>query len=112
MSIGVIRLLLLIVMFFFLFFGNIQQINALSVLNQENRSLSQKKTTLESQKDAILLENSNRISQDIDKKLAEGKIFNIVLGDNVKLTELQEIVKEYQKKQEQPTNFTNTIVTR
>jgi hypothetical protein len=92
---------------FVVFFSNIHQINSLSIQNNKTRIISNENKKKETQKEYILSQNRAILVQDIDKKLASKEIQNTVIGENIKLSELENILKNQQPT---PTKNTSTLI--
>lgn len=106
---SIIKLLALLILGFILFFGNIQQVNSLSIQNNKTRLLTNEQKKKNTEKEFILSQNTTMIIQEIDKKLATGDIQNTLIGENIKLPELEKILKKQQNTNKN-NNQTNTFI--
>lgn len=104
-----IRLLALLTLCFVLFFGNIQQVNSLSIGNNKTRVLTSEQKKKNTEKESALNQNTLTIIQEIDKKLSIGEIQNTLIGENIKLSDLESILKNQQNSNKN-TNPTNTFI--
>jgi hypothetical protein len=104
-----LKLLAILAIGFGLFFCTIQQVNSLSIQNNKTRVLTNEQKKKESAKESILSQNRTELVQEIDRKLASGDIQNTVIGENIKLSELENILKNQQPSTNQ-NNFYNTII--
>ena len=109
MSLVIIKLISCLSILFVLFFSIIAQINILSVINQENKILLRDKVFLESQREVFIQENTTALVQEIDKKLSNGDIQPISIGENLRQEKLETLIKQQQKQFPQ---ISNIIVTR
>jgi hypothetical protein len=99
----IIKLILYLLMGFILFFGNIQQINYLSLQNRKSIILNTDKTTLELKKETLLRQNQVKFMTEIDKKIADKEIEQTTIGANT-----NETLEEALNREKKP--FNNTVI--
>jgi hypothetical protein len=90
---------------FLLLFGNIQQINFLSLQNRRAINLIAETNNLQLRKESLLLQNNTKFVAEIDKKIEKNEIQQTVIGINA-----NQSFDEALKKQTTPTNLSNTTI--
>jgi hypothetical protein len=103
MTITISKLISLLLLGFVLFFGNIQQINYLSLQNRKSIILNADKSTLELKKETLLQQNQVKFINEIDKKIANNEIQQTAIGANN-----SETLEQALNKQKKP--FNNTVI--
>jgi hypothetical protein len=106
MTANIIRLISILLVGFVLLFGNIQQINFLSLQNRKAIILAKDKTDLELKKETILQQNLAKFSVEIDKKIAKNEIQQTIIGLNKNISNLENLINN----QKLLKNTNNTVI--
>lgn len=105
MSIQIIKLIAILSLGFILLFGNIQQINFLSLQNRRTIILTAENNSLQLKKETLLQQNNSKFVSDIEQKIKQNQIQQVVTGNNKKQS-----LEDAFKKQNSPININNTAV--
>ena len=77
---NLIKLISILSVGFVLLFGNIQQINFLSIQNRKSINLTAENSALLLKKETLLQQNNNKFMAEIDKKIEKNEIQQTVIG--------------------------------
>lgn len=106
---SIIKLISVLSLGFVLLFGNVQQINSLSIQNRKYINLLAENNGLQLKKETLLQQNNNKFMAEIEKKIEKNEIQQTVIGVAVN----KESFDEAFKSQRNQVNINNTtIVTR
>jgi hypothetical protein len=105
----VIKLISILTVGFILLFGNVQQINFLSIQNRKSINLAAENSVLQSKKETLLQQNNNKFMAEIDKKIEKKEIQQTVIGAAVNKETFDDVFKSQQN---QVNVNTTTIVAR
>jgi hypothetical protein len=106
---NIIRLIAILTVGFILLFGNVQQINFLSIQNRKSINLAAENSGLQLKKETLLQQNNSKFMSEIEKKIEKKEIQQTVIGAVVNKETFDEAFKSQQNK----TNVNaTTIVTR
>lgn len=105
MNAQITKLISILMLGFILLFGNIQQINFLSLQNRRAINLTSENNNLQLRKETLLQQNNTKFVAEIDKKIEKNQIQQTVIGSNNKQS-----FDEAMKKQSVPTNTNNTVI--
>jgi hypothetical protein len=101
----IIKLICILFIGFVLFFGNIQQINFLSLQNRKSIILNADNSSLELKKESLSQQNQIKFIAEIDKKIANKEIEQTAIGANSR-----ESLEEVINKQKKTRPNTNTVI--
>jgi hypothetical protein len=94
-----VQLISIVSLFVLMLFSIANQINLLATFNQNKNSLENEKNELETKKDSMFRENSLALKTEIERKVAANQILPAFSGQTIKITDLDDVVVEQQKKQ-------------
>ena len=105
MNTQIIKLISILVVGFILLFGNIQQINFLSLQNRRVINLTAETNNLQLKKESLLQQNNTKFVAEIDKKIEKKEIQQTVIGINN-----NQSFDQAMRKQDTPTVINNTTI--
>jgi hypothetical protein len=103
---SIIKLICILTVGFVLLFGNVQQINFLSIQNRKSINLTAENSGLQLKKETLLQQNNNKFMAEIDKKIEKNEIQQTVIGAAVNKETFDEVFKNQQNQ----INVNNTTV--
>jgi hypothetical protein len=105
---NIIKLVCILTVGFILLFGNVQQINFLSIQNRKSINLTAENSGLQLKKETLVQQNNNKFMDEIDKKIEKNEIQQTVIGAAVNKQTFDEAFKNQQNQ----VNNNTTIVAR
>lgn len=106
MNIYTTKLISILILGFILLFGNIQQINFLSLQNRRVINLTAENNSLQLRKETLLQQTSTKFVAEIDKKIEKNEIQQTAIGTNNDKQSFDEALKN----QNIPLNINNTTI--
>jgi hypothetical protein len=106
---NIIKLISILSVGFILLFGNVQQINFLSIQNRKSINLTAENSALQLKKETLSQQNNNKFIAEIDKKIEKNEIQQTVIGAAMNKETFGEVFKSQQN---QVNVNTTTIVAR
>jgi ATP-dependent 26S proteasome regulatory subunit len=94
-----VQLISIVSLFVLMLFSIANQINLLATFNQNKNGLENEKNELETKKDSMFRENSLALKAEIERKVSANQILPAFAGQTIKITDLDDVVVEQQKKQ-------------
>ena len=107
---NITKLISILLVGFILLFGNVQQINFLSIQNRKSINLTAENSGLQLKKETLLQQNNSKFMSEIDKKIEKKEIQQTVIGAAINKETFDEALKS--QGNEFGGNRTTTIVTR